>query len=154
MPMLDAIFTVVLGSALAAVAVHDFKHYRVPDLLSLLIALSGMLFWLLSSPAALSVQLLYGFAFGASLWLLREAHFRIARRIGLGLGDVKLAAAGAIWLNPVMLPLLLFIASLTGLAFAFATAFAHGAKLSQTRIAFAPFLGTAILLCWLVERLP
>lgn len=154
MPMQDALFTVVLGAALAAIAVHDFKHYRVPDLLSLLIALSGMLFWLLSSPSALPVQLLYGFALGASLWLLREAHFRLAGRIGLGLGDVKLAAAGAIWLNPVMLPLLLFIASLTGLVFALATALAHGARLRQIRIAFAPFLGVAILFCWLVERLP
>jgi leader peptidase (prepilin peptidase) / N-methyltransferase len=154
MPIQDAFFTVVLGSALAAISVHDFKHYRVPDLLSLFIAFAGMLFWLLASPADLPIQLLYGFAFGASLWFMREAHFRLAGRIGLGLGDVKLAAAGAIWLNPVMLPLLLFVASLTGLVFAFATAFAHGARLSQIRIAFAPFLGTAILFCWLVERLP
>ena len=78
MPMQDALFTVVLGSALAAIAVHDFKHYRVPDLLSLLIAFAGILFWLLSSPAALPVQLLYGFAFAVSflfgLWSIVVAY--------------------------------------------------------------------------------
>lgn len=154
MATLEMYFTVALGAVLTAIAVHDLKHFRIPDHLSLFVAFAGMVFWSLSDLAELPRQIFAACAFGGSLWLMRETHARLTGRIGLGLGDVKLAAAGAIWLNPVMLPMLLFVASLTGLVFASATALAQGGNLRQVRIAFAPFLGGAILFCWMVERIP
>ncbi|MGB8818468.1 MAG: A24 family peptidase [Rhizobiaceae bacterium] len=147
-------FTLFLGLALALAAIYDFRQMRVPDRLNLAIAVGGVAYWLFANPDFLGAQFLSGAAFGGSVWLLREAHARLAGRIGLGLGDVKLAAAGAIWLNPVMLPLFLFAASLSGLVYATAQTFVQGGDLRQTRIPFAPFLSGSILFCWLLEQWP
>jgi leader peptidase (prepilin peptidase) / N-methyltransferase len=147
-------FTLFLGFALALVAIYDFRQMRVPDSLNVAIAVGGVGYWLVASPDFLSAQLLSGTAFGGSIWLLREAHARLTGRIGLGLGDVKLAAAGAIWLNPVLLPLFLFAASLSGLAYAAAQTLVQGGSLRHSRIPFAPFLSGSIFLCWLLERWP
>lgn len=150
----DTSFTIFLMIALALVAAFDFRQMRVPDFLNLLIAVTGASYWLVVNPGLLSTQVLSGAAFGGSIWLLREAHARLSGRIGLGLGDVKLAAAGAVWLSPLLLPLFLFAASVSGLVYASAQALVQGGSLRQTRIPFAPFLSSSILLCWLLERWP
>ncbi len=150
----DAAFTLFLVFALAFAAVNDLRQMRVPDSLNVAIAVGGAAYWLVANPDMLGTQILSGAAFGASIWLLREAHARLSGRIGLGLGDVKLAAAGAIWLNPVLLPLFLFAASLSGLAYATAQSLTQGGSLRQTCIPFAPSLSASVLFCWLLERWP
>jgi leader peptidase (prepilin peptidase) / N-methyltransferase len=148
----DAAFTLFLVFTLAVAAVNDLRRMRVPDRLNVAIAVGGAAYWQVANPDMLGTQILSGVAFGASIWLLREAHARLSGRIGLGLGDVKLAAAGAIWLNPVLLPLFLFAASLSGLAYASAQTLVQGGSLRQTRIPFAPFLSGSILFCWVLEQ--
>jgi leader peptidase (prepilin peptidase) / N-methyltransferase len=152
--MSDASFTLFLGPALAIAAIFDFRHMRVPDSFNIAVAAGGVVYWLNANPALLGAQILSGLIVGTSIWLLRETHLRMTRRIGLGLGDVKLAAAGAIWLNPVLLPLFLFAASLSGLVYALAKGLIQGGDLRETRIPFAPFLSGSILFCWLLEQWP
>ncbi len=152
--LIEASFTAFLATALAAVAIHDFRHMRVPDHFTIAIAMAGTLYWALTSSGLVGPQLFSGATFGGAIWMLRMAHQGFTGRIGLGMGDVKLSAAGAIWLNPVLLPLFLFTASLAGLAFASALTVAEGGNLRQKCIPFAPFLGASIMFCWLLERWP
>lgn len=151
---IEASFTAFLATALAKVAIEDFRHMRVPDNLNIAIAVAGVCYWTLSNPALVGLQILSGASFGAAIWLLREAHQRFSGKVGLGMGDVKLGAVGAIWLNPTVLPLFLFAASMAGLAYAAALNLTYGGNLRQDRIPFAPFLGASILFCWLLERWP
>ena len=67
-------------------------------------------------------------------WLLFDDFWNlITGRIGLGLGDVKMLAAAACWIDPLLLPVLLFIASATALLFVggqvVAARMARGARL-------------------------
>lgn len=52
------------------------------------------------SPGKLAANFSAAVATYAALWLLAEAHYRLRGYEGLGLGDVKLAAAGALWVGP------------------------------------------------------
>jgi leader peptidase (prepilin peptidase)/N-methyltransferase len=72
--------------------------------------------------------------------------------MGLGLGDVKLAAAAAAWFSLWMLPLFLFVASFSALVFLLASS-AGGAKSYTRKIPFGPFLAGALIVTWNTERI-
>ncbi|MGL6042405.1 MAG: prepilin peptidase, partial [Sandaracinobacteroides sp.] len=55
---------------------------------------------------------------GGALLAVALGFRRLRGRAGLGMGDVKLMAALGAWLSPAVLPPLLLVAALIGLAFA------------------------------------
>ena len=71
-------------------------------------------------------------------------------RVGLGLGDVRMAGAGALWLPPVLLPAMMFGASVTCLVYAGIRSLAGSG--AGERMAFGPFIALAIMGLWLMER--
>ena len=69
---------------------------------------------------------------------------------GMGLGDVKLAGAGGIWVGVQSIPLVLLIAALAGiLAILVTTIFHQNTIGKQDRIAFGPWLGFGIGIVWI-----
>jgi prepilin signal peptidase PulO-like enzyme (type II secretory pathway) len=136
----------VLGAALLAIAVIDFRTYRIPDWLSLPLIAAGLAWAVLTDrhwPAHLT-----GAAAGyASLALFGALYFRLRGREGLGLGDAKLFAAGGAWLGWQALPLVLALAAVAGLIFALATKRREPAA----QIAFGPWLALGIWLAWLMR---
>ena len=101
----------LMGWLLLALALLDSAHLWLPDrltwpLLGLGIALG---------PGTLAQRALAAAIAGLALWLLRALYQRLRGREGLGLGDVKLAAAVGSWLSPPLLAPLLLLASLLGL---------------------------------------
>lgn len=66
---------------------------------------------------------------GAALWAVREGYYRLRGHDGLGLGDVKLAAAAGILIGPAGFALALFAAALAGLAVALVRQSGRGARL-------------------------
>src|SRR5262249_4774406 len=110
---LDAIFSASLAAVALIVAIADLDRFEIPDVASCLMFVLG-LGWVLSSSdadywAILDAALRSGVAAGV-LYSVRAAYHRIRGFEGLGLGDVKLAAAGAPWLSWAFLPLALLIA--------------------------------------------
>lgn len=145
----------VLGLLAAAAAVFDLRRMRVPDAITFMIALCGVIWLFLeagdwaafrhSGLAALARAMLWG----AALLLLRELYYRRHGRDGLGLGDVKLCAAAAFWLPLDMLAAAILAASTAALASVVLVQVAGvGWQLSR-RIPLAVYLAPAIWLAFL-----
>ena len=133
LPIGPATLAAVLGLALVAAAVADAASRRLPDLASLVVAVFGGALALQRGPAAL----LAGFVAAATAGiLLLVIRWMFATRTGdpkMGLGDVKLAMALALWTGAAT-PWVFVIAGLAGLA---------QTRLNKTadgRIAFGPAL--------------
>ncbi len=87
---------------------------------------------------------------GGLLLLFREAYYRLKGVDGLGLGDVKLAAAGALLVGGVGFSWALFAASLAGLALVGVARLLRRAPAG--RLAFGAVLAPAIWGVWLIEQ--
>ena len=144
----------LLAALMLAIAISDWRHYRVPDSLTLA-ALALRSLALLSSPApgaeivaataraATMAGLFYGFRLAYRTWRGRE---------GLGLGDVKLAAVAGAWVDWRLLPFVVEFAALSGVAVAVVRAARSGARLgAQTKLPFAVGFAAAIFVGWQLQ---
>lgn len=93
------VLAAVLGLSLIASAAVDIKVKRLPDLLTLVIAVAGAALALRRSPAELLLGVCIGIGVVAILQLLRVLRARSGRDPGLGLGDLKLLGAVSLWLG-------------------------------------------------------
>lgn len=143
--------TLLLLMILSAIAIVDSRRMIIPDALNLALAVSGAGFWLLTEPGALPVQTLGGAAALATFALVRHLHERASGRIGLGLGDVKMAGAAGLWVVPSLLPTLLLLAAVLGLAFAMGRVAISGAAVVEARMPFGPFLAAGLAATWLLQ---
>jgi leader peptidase (prepilin peptidase) / N-methyltransferase len=147
MPVID-IFTLLLVGLLLAISYVDFREMRVPNGLSALLLAGGLAFWIVTARESLTAQMLAGFSLASALWLIRFGHSKATGRTGLGLGDVKMAGAGAVWINPLLLPFFVFSASASGLVYALLIAKPD----KGGRVPFAPFLAIGLFSCWMTEH--
>jgi leader peptidase (prepilin peptidase)/N-methyltransferase len=140
-----------LAATMAAITYEDLRSLRVPDLWNLLAAVAGFAAvwfnaqaWGLDGFAELGRSLIDGALCGGVFLLLREVFYRLRRTEGLGLGDVKLAATGGIWLGWETFALAVAIAALAALLFVAAEALRACEWRSGRRIPLAVFLAPAI----------
>lgn len=108
---------IVLILILVYLAYIDLRTFRLPDVVTLPLILSGLLVSGLSNQGFVSFQ---DSAIGAtlgylSLWLLNSLYRFAKQQDGIGMGDAKLLAALGAWLGWFALPGILLMASLTGL---------------------------------------
>ncbi|HLZ77179.1 A24 family peptidase [Phenylobacterium sp.] len=112
---LRAALMAIIGLCLVAEVAVDAKVQRLPNRLTLAVALGGATLSALSGWMALGMGLLAALASGAILLQLRRSFARRRGDPGLGLGDVKLISALALWLG-VATPLMVLGAAVLGLA--------------------------------------
>ncbi len=125
-----------MGLALLASAAVDLKTMRLPDPLTAAIAVAAAALAATHGLAALSAGVV---AAAAATVIMLSVRWTVARRRGepgLGLGDVKLTAALALWLGPAT-PLMVAIACGLGLA---AAPFSRDAR---GRLPFGPMIAAA-----------
>jgi leader peptidase (prepilin peptidase)/N-methyltransferase len=152
-----AFIAAALASVMLAIAISDWRRYRVPDpLTAAALALRGLAALFPSSPiqddllaaairAAAMAALFYGF---------RAVYGHLRGREGLGLGDVKLAAVAGAWVDWRLLPFVVEFAALSVLALAQLRAARSGAGLgADAKLPFAVGLAPGILLGWQLQRL-
>mgnify|MGYP001118533507 FL=1 len=131
----------------------DLRDGIIPDRLNLTVAAAGVV-WM----AALAGWEQSAFAFcegmvvGAAVWLLRGLYFKWRKIQGLGLGDVKLLAASAVWIGVAGVPMQLLIASLTALASAGLMQLSNRPVTRQTALPFGPFLAFGLLAVIVLQR--
>ena len=89
---------------------------------------------------------------GGTLLLFREAYYRLKGTDGLGLGDVKLGAAGALLVGGIGFSWALFAASLAGLAAVTASRLIHPDNARADRLAFGAMLAPALWGVWVIEQ--
>jgi leader peptidase (prepilin peptidase)/N-methyltransferase len=149
-----ALVSCLLGWGMLAIAVVDAQRFVIPDVLSLPAIPLGLLAsgWLVDpwSPHLVNPDHLIGSLLGgAALWLVREAYWRWRGHEGLGLGDVKLAAAGGAWIGWEHLADMVLLAAAGALSLALALAVVRRGRLSGgERIPFGTFLAPSIWVVW------
>lgn len=153
----------VLGAALfaltLAVAIVDWRELIIPDWMNAAIFALGLAqaaTWAEDGArgAALTQALAHGMALGGVLLLVKLIYARARGREGLGLGDVKLAGAGGVWLGWSSLPVAIEIAALSALAvFLVAPRLAGRPAQWNERLPFGSFLAPAIWTTWLIQTL-
>jgi prepilin peptidase CpaA len=121
----DTLHLALLGALLAAATASDVARRRVPNLVVALLAAAGF-------AAQWSRDGVVGALLGGFSGALVLAPLFVAWAAGkLGAGDVKLAAAAAIWLGPQrLLPFVVF-AAVAGGPLAIATRLAHQLRLRR-----------------------
>ncbi len=137
----------LLAALLVALSAIDMVELRLPDVLTLTLALLGMaLTWLLEWDA-LALRGAAAVAGFTVFWMVSVLFRRARGYDGLGLGDAKLLGACGTWIGLEALPSLVLIGSVLAMA-----AVAMGVLLGRpaggrSSIPFGPFLGIA---CWIV----
>jgi leader peptidase (prepilin peptidase)/N-methyltransferase len=159
LPAPAAVFAPALALIAVFIAIVDIRRFVIPDWTDLLLLILGLCLVVVEAqPGAWLRALGDGGAraalAGGSLWLLRQAYWKFSGVEGLGLGDVKLAAAGAPWLMWATLPLALVIAAIAALLVIGTRAALWREDIHRkTQLPFGAFLAPAIWLSFLLERL-
>jgi leader peptidase (prepilin peptidase)/N-methyltransferase len=151
-----------LGAGLAllmiAIARVDARELIIPNGLVLAAFILGLCNAGLTSPDGPLQGLLLAVARGVALTLLffvlQNGYRWLRQRDGLGTGDVKLAAAGGVWLDWTTIPLAIEIAALAALTVylsSYLLARQSGPLTLASRLPFGLFLAPAIWFGWLLE---
>jgi leader peptidase (prepilin peptidase)/N-methyltransferase len=127
----------------------DVETFEIPDWASIGVAIIGALAALSISLETFAIHLFSGVVVLAILWWAGGLVFRYLGREGLGIGDAKLIAAGTILLGPMILPMLILIASLGGIAAVLVTRLFGKAK-QNPAVPFGPFIAYALFVLNLI----
>jgi leader peptidase (prepilin peptidase)/N-methyltransferase len=138
------------------IVVTDSRRMLIPDALSLPLIPIGLLAAMAVLPGSpvenLTDHVSAACLAAAALSAVRWAYFRLRGVIGLGLGDVKLAATAGAWLGLEHLPMTLLLASTAALlAVLFHRLFSPGQPLAAGgKVPFGSFIAAAILVVWML----
>ncbi|HEY8031114.1 MAG TPA: A24 family peptidase [Methylocella sp.] len=152
----------LLGSALGllmlAIAIADLRSFIIPDGLTaaafLLALVNSTNESFESIPENIAVAALRGLVLALAFFALREIYFRLRHRHGIGLGDVKLAAAAGAWLDWSLIPVAIEIAALTALTLYMASEiFRRRPLCAAAKLPFGLFFAPAIWFCWLLNAI-
>jgi leader peptidase (prepilin peptidase) / N-methyltransferase len=147
----------MLAVLMTAIAVSDWRSYRVPDRLTAA-ALALRILAVLAPPPEglgdLTTACVRAMTMAALFYAFRHVYRALRGREGLGLGDVKLAAVAGAWVDWRWLPFVVEAAALSGLALALARAARSGARLgAETKLPFAVGFAPAIFVGWQLQSL-
>lgn len=135
------VYVTVWIALFAWASIIDFKNFILPDLITIPLILSGVLFNSFSANSfSSSTDSLLGVLIGYGLIrLVDECYFKLKKQRGIGQGDAKLLAAiGAILGWQTIFPVLCF-ASILGVVVGLSLIkFKHSAL--ENKIPFGPFL--------------
>lgn len=150
-------FAAALALAAALVAAFDLDRYIIPDTANAAILAGGLVLCLLEAPAgpldALLDALLRAALAGGFFWVLRWLYHRLRGVYGIGLGDVKLAAAVAPWLGWELLPLALELAAIAAIVAVGITALRRRESVrGGLALPFGAFLAPAVWAIFVAER--
>ena len=155
-PGAEGLYGAFLAALMLAIAIHDARHYLIPN------ELTGAAFALALLRAAAFVPdigleallwpLVRAVVVAVPLLLLMVLYQRWRGRDGLGLGDIKLAAVCGAWLDLATVLAVIELAALLAIAAYAANAALRKRPLRATAfLPFGLFLAPAIWIGWLGE---
>lgn len=155
-PGREGLFGAALAVLMIMIASIDARYFRIPDGLTSLTFLLGILGDLGAAPEGVAESLAYsairGIGFALPFLFVREFYRRVRGRDGMGLGDVKLAAAGGVWLDWFSMPLAIEIAALSAFSFYVVRQLLLGQRFhGVARLPFGLFFAPAIWVAWLFQ---
>ncbi len=155
---IPAIFSTLLAGLAIWIAMVDLDQLIIPDLANIAIAVLGLALLGFETPASALLEetshaLLRAVVAGGLLLLIRFSFEHFAGKEGLGLGDVKLMAVGALWLSWISLPYALVMAAFAAIMVIVLRGIRQRAWLDRTtEIPFGAFLAPAIWAAFFLER--
>lgn len=141
------VLTPFLAGTLLSLALIDLRERRLPDALTLPLALVGFIVSAWRAGGVPVPELVGAFAGFLVFWALGELYYQLRGAEGLGLGDAKLLGAAGAWLGWRDLPVLVLIAALGALV----ATLIH--RPDRRDIAFGPWLAATFLGLWLARLL-
>jgi leader peptidase (prepilin peptidase)/N-methyltransferase len=139
---------ILLGWFLIALFAFDITAFVLPNFLTYSLLVSGVLIALNSGADAVLESAAGGIAGALCLLLVKYSYRFLAKRDGLGMGDIKLFAAAGAWVGPAGLPQTLLIGSLLGLIYAAAHLRKPGRSMALEKVPFGAGLCIAIWITW------
>ncbi len=152
-PGLGGIGWALLGWLLLTLAILDWRHFWLPDALTLPLAFLGLTIGQWANAVALLDRGIG--AVGGYLTLLAVSiAYRVLRgREGLGLGDAKLLGALGAWFGWQALPFILLAGALLGLIIILIARISGRSVAATTQVPLGTFLAIAALPGWYVGSL-
>lgn len=144
-------FSVLLAGLLIWVSVHDIISYTIPNEASFLLVVSGMAVTGLEYSENLGSHVFSGILWGGVFWGVAILFKKIRGYNGLGLGDAKLMVGAGTWLGPLGPISVVLLAATSGIVFMILIHIFRQRTtigLSQSAIAFGPFLCLSIWSVW------
>ena len=139
----------VFGWLLLALAALDLIAFWLPDRLTILLAATGLATAAIGIAPSLPDRLIGGAAGFVVLWCVGQGYRLLRKREGLGGGDPKLFGAIGLWLGWAMLPAVLLLAALTGLALVLVGHLTGRTTRLDDRVPFGALLAIAAYPAWL-----
>ena len=157
-PGRPGVFGSGLGLLMAATAVKDGRSFIIPDRLTLAAFALGLANaaneTYESVPDSIVSAALRGVLLAFAFYLLREIYYRLRHRHGIGLGDIKLAAAAGAWLDWTLIPTAIELAALAALSFYAVSRLLQRRPFdAAAKLPFGLFFAPAIWVCWLIEAI-
>lgn len=153
----QGVFGAALGLLMMAIAVIDARAFRIPDSLSLaafLLGLAAAAMGFTITPDSPVLAALRGAFLAFAFLSLRVIYFRLRGQQGIGLGDVKLAAAAGAWLDWPLIPAAIELAAVTAIVLYCGRQLISRQPLrAAAKLPFGLFFAPAIWLCWLIGAL-
>ena len=152
---IDATFGALLAAVALWVAMVDLDRFEIPDVANLAILGLGVA-WSLQSAGidreAIAEMVARSLLAAGLLFAVREVYRMLRHREGLGLGDVKLAGAGASWLSWSHIILALLVAAVAAIILVFVRGMLTGERVrAGVAIPFGAFLAPAIWVAWVAQ---
>lgn len=144
---------VVLGSSMLTplliwLSITDIEAFVIPDLANIGVAVTGFGFLLWYYPEQLGAHMLGAALAGGLFWAVSAGYRRFRGVDGLGLGDAKFIFGAGLWVGPIGVISVIFMAAVIGVIVTLCVGI-----LRQNRyvghIPFGPFLAYATFFIWL-----
>lgn len=152
-PGIEGLGWAILAWLLITLAVLDYRHFWLPDALTLPLAFLGFTLAMWVNPVPLTDRIIGALAGYGGLMLIAIGYRWLRGREGMGGGDPKLLGALGAWLGWQVLPLVLLIASLAALLTALLHALRGGEVTSTTHVPLGTFLAIAAIPAWMAGQL-
>lgn len=142
----------LFGAGLVLLAFVDAQTKLLPDALTLPLLWLGVVMQLFPQTRAVGLEAaIWGVLAGyVPLWFVARAYRLLRGRDGLGMGDLKLLATMGAWSGALVLPSVVFLASLLGIGGVLCTRLAQRPsrpRQAHAEFPFGPWLIAAYMLC-------
>lgn len=140
-----------LAVILPAIVWIDIRRRIIPDSLTLLVAAGGFLHLAQEGWPAFIAGVEAVVAVGAGLLCVKLCFKRLRGHEGLGLGDVKLLAASALWVGAFGISWMILVASVSGLVTFLVIRMLNPSLDRTARLPFGPHIALGLFIVVLLQ---
>ncbi len=145
-PPIDLVLATTLAVSLIALSVIDLTTLRLPNVLTAILCLAGLV---LQPSSDVGWRVVASAVAGGALWSVALAYRAIRGRDGLGFGDVKLFAACGAWVGLAGLSSVMLVACAAAFTVIASKRFVAQSVDRHGRMAFGPSLAFGLWIVWL-----